>query len=100
MSWNPDRDGTAMLDLKDLRCFVTVYETRGFARAADALNTAQSNVSVRVLRLERAVGAPLFERRHRSIEPTQKGDLLYRHAKRVFAELEDLETSLKPRQAG
>ena len=89
-----------MLDLKDLRCFVSVYETGGFARAAEALNTAQSNVSVRVLRLEHSIGAPLFERRHRSILATAKGDLLYRHAKRVFTELEDLEASFKARQAG
>ena len=46
------------------------------------------------------MGAPLFERFHRRIDPTPKGDLLYRHAKRVFAELEELEMSLKPRQAG
>ena len=89
-----------MLDLKDLRCFVVVYETRGFGRAADFLNTAQSNVSVRVLRLERAIGAPLFERRHRSILTTAKGELLYRHAKRVLADIEEIETRFRDRQAG
>ncbi len=89
-----------MLDLKDLRCFVAVYETRGFARAAAALTTAQSNVSVRVLRLEQLIGAPLFERRHRSILPTAKGELLYRHAKRVFTEIEELEATFKAQRAG
>jgi DNA-binding transcriptional LysR family regulator len=89
-----------VLDLKDLRCFVAVYQARGFARAADALGTVQSNVSVRVLRLERFIGAPLFERRHRAIQPTNKGDLLYAHAMRVLGELEELEANVKQRQAG
>ena len=59
-----------MLDLKDLRCFVSVYERKGFARAAAELGTVQSNISARVRRLEVEIGAPLFERLHRSIRPT------------------------------
>ena len=89
-----------MLDLRDLRCFVAVYEAGGFGRAAAQLKVAQSNVSMRVLRLERLIGAPLFERRYRSIMPTSRGDLLYRHALRVFGEVEELESSLRAREAG
>jgi LysR family nitrogen assimilation transcriptional regulator len=88
-----------VLDLKDLRCFVAVYECGGFARAAAVMITAQSNVSARVLRLEQLIGAPLFERRHRSVLPTAKGELLYRHAKRIFLAIEELEASLDERQA-
>ena len=89
-----------MLDVKDLRCFVAVYETGGFARAAAVLNTVQSNVSARVLRLERLIGAPLFERRHRAIAHTARGELLYRHATRVLGELEELEVAVNVRKAG
>ncbi len=88
-----------MLDLRDLRYFVAVYETRGFGRAAAQLKVAQSNVSMRVLRLERLLGAPLFERRHRAIAPTARGDLLYRHALRVLVEVEELETTMLRREA-
>ena len=89
-----------MLEVKDLRCFVAVYETGGFARAAAVLNTVQSNVSARVLRLERLIGAPLFERRHRAIAPTARGELLFRHATRVLGELEELEVAFNVRKAG
>ena len=89
-----------MLDLRDLRYFVAVYEVRGFGRAAAQLKVAQSNVSMRVLRLERVLGAPLFERRHRAIAPTPRGDLLYRHALRVLGEVEELETTMLRREAG
>lgn len=86
-----------MLDLKDLRCFVSVYERRGFARAAVDLNTVQSNVSTRIRKLEEDIGAPLFERLHRSIRPTAKGDILYGYATRVFAEMSELEAAVRER---
>lgn len=88
-----------MLLLKDLQCFVAVYESGGFCRAGDALDTVQSQVSTRVRRLEKSIGAPLFERLHRGIRPTLKGELLYRHAKRVFEEIGELESALKGRDA-
>jgi LysR family nitrogen assimilation transcriptional regulator len=89
-----------MLDLRDLRYFVAVYEAGGFGRAAAVLKVAQSNVSMRVLRLERLIGAPVFERRHRTIIPTARGDLLYRHAIRVLSEVEELESTVRSREAG
>ena len=85
----------SLLDLKDLRCFISAYELRGFGRAATALHTAQSNVSARIHRLEQLLGSSLFERKHRSIEPTVKGDLLYRHAVRVLGEIGELQIALR-----
>ena len=88
-----------MLLLKDLQCFVAVYESGGFGRAADVLDTVQSHVSLRVARLEKTIGAPLFERLHRGIRPTAKGELLYNHSKRVLREMVELESALKSRDA-
>jgi DNA-binding transcriptional LysR family regulator len=87
-----------MLDLKDLRCFVSVYELRGFARAASDLNTVQSNVSTRIRKLEDEIGAPLFERLHRSIRPTPRGEIMYRYATRVLAEVLELEAAVRTRE--
>jgi LysR family transcriptional regulator, cell division regulator len=84
-----------MLDLKELRCFISVYELKGFARAAADLNTVQSNVSARIRRLEDEIGAPLFERLHRSIRPTAKGEIMYRYATRVLAEVSELEAAMR-----
>lgn len=84
-----------MLDLRDLQCFVAVYELRGFARAAKALNTVQSSVSTRVRRLEHFLGAPLFDRMHRNVMPTEKGVLLYQHARRVLDQVGELETVVR-----
>ena len=86
-----------MLDLKDLRCFMAVYNCRGFARAAVELNTVQSNVSSRIRKLEDEIGAPLFERLHRTIRPTPKGEIMYRYASRVLAEMSELEAAVRAR---
>jgi DNA-binding transcriptional LysR family regulator len=86
-----------MLDLKDLRCFVCVYELKGFARAAAELDTVQSNISARIGRLEGEIGARLFERLHRSIRPTPKGEIMYRYATRVLAEVSELEAAMRDR---
>ncbi len=87
-----------MLDLKDLRCFISVYERKGFARAAVELHTVQSNVSARIRKLEEEIGSPLFERLHRSIRPTEKGELMYKYATRVLAEVSELEAAMRDRQ--
>lgn len=87
-----------MLDLKDLRCFISVYELKGFARAAVELNTVQSNISARIRRLEIEVGSILFERLHRSIRPTPKGEIMYTYATRVLAEVSELEAAMRDRQ--
>ena len=77
------------MEIKGLRCFVCVYEAKGFARAAPLLNTTQSAVSARIKKLEEFVGAPLFYRLHRSIVPTAKGEKVYRHAKAVLAQADE-----------
>lgn len=72
------------MELRDLRCFISVYDQQSFSRAAAMLNTTQSNVSARIRRLEQEFGGPLFERLHRRIEPTPKGDQAYSYAKKVI----------------
>jgi DNA-binding transcriptional LysR family regulator len=84
-----------MVHLRDLYCFISVYELRSFSRASDTLDTVQSLVSARIHRLEQFIGAPLFLRLHRGVLPTQKGELLYQHAKRVVGDLADLESVVK-----
>ena len=84
-----------MLELKDLRFFVAVYEEGSFTKAASRLATVQSAVSDRIRRLERDLGAPLFLRYHRTITLTQKGKLLREHANRVLAQIGELEMAIR-----
>lgn len=83
------------MELRDLRCFVVVYDTNSFTRAAATLNTTQSNVSARIRRLERFLGATLFVRLHRSIVPTAKGERLYRYAKDVIERADQIAGAIR-----
>lgn len=86
-------------DIRDLKFFVAVYETKGFARASIALDTVQSNVSSRIKKLEEFFSATLFERRARGIVPTAKGEHLYRYAKNVLKLLRETEEVIRGKEA-
>jgi len=84
------------MDVKDLRYFVAAYEAGSFSRATVALGTVQSNVSLRIRNLEQSLGVTLFERRHRSVTPTEHGETLYRHAIQVIETLDETRRAIKP----
>jgi len=76
-----------------------VYDEGGFARAGALLQTVQSNVSARIRRLEITLGVQLFERHHRGVVATDKGEKLYRHAKRGTALLEETPVAVTGKEA-
>jgi len=87
------------MDIKDLKFFVAVYETKGFSRASQLLGTVQSNVSARIGSLEEILGVVLFERRYRNIVPTERGARLYPHAKQLLASLALAEQLMRPERS-
>lgn len=70
----------AELTLVGLRVVHEVAAQGSFTAAADALGYTQSAVSRQVAAMERAAGAPLFERLARGVRPTAAGRILVRHA--------------------
>ncbi|SFI87311.1 transcriptional regulator, LysR family [Paraburkholderia megapolitana] len=63
-----------MLDLDAVRAFVLVADLHSFTRAADALDTTQSAVSLKLKRLETHLGKQLVERTPRLVRLTGDGD--------------------------
>jgi DNA-binding transcriptional LysR family regulator len=80
--------GVAELTLAGLRVVHEVVSTGSFTAAADALSYTQSAVSRQVASVEAAVGATLFRRGARGVEPTAAGVALARRAAAVLAQLE------------
>lgn len=81
-------------DLRQLEVFSQVVQLGSVSRAAEAVNLSQSSVSERIASLERAVGAQLFDRIGRRIEPTDIGLLLYRHAQKHLLLKEETQQAL------
>ena len=69
------------LDLPRLRQFLAVAESLSFTRAAQQLHIAQPALSRQIIRLERELGTPLFDRTHRQVQLTPAGRVLLAHAR-------------------
>jgi DNA-binding transcriptional LysR family regulator len=73
------------MTLEQLRVFVAVAERQHVTRAAEALNLAQSAVSMAIATLEARHGTKLFHRVGRGIELTEAGGLFLIEARAVLA---------------
>ncbi|MBL7233286.1 LysR family transcriptional regulator [Komagataeibacter oboediens] len=87
-----------MLQLTQVRCFVTVAEELHFGRAAARLNMTQPPLSRQVQLLEHALGVELLERNSRSVRLTAAGAIFLPEARRLLRNAED--AMLMARRAG
>ena len=76
---------TAHFDLAALGMLVAVAETGGFTAASARLGRTQSAISVRIQDLENQLGHKLLERSRRGVTPTDAGERLIAHARRLLA---------------
>lgn len=72
-------------DLAALGMLVAVAETGGFTAASARLGRTQSAISVRIQDLENQLGHRLLERSRRGVTPTDAGERLIAHARRLLA---------------
>jgi DNA-binding transcriptional LysR family regulator len=81
--------GDFAVELRHLRYFVAVAERLHFARAAEALDTAQPSLSLQIRQLEDEIGARLFDRTKRSVRLTDAGRVFLIDARRTLAAADD-----------
>src|SRR5258708_163194 len=85
----------SMIDrLADLRLFALIVERGSLTAASRELGLSQGAVSQRLSQLEKSAEAQLLRRSTRRLQLTEAGDQLYRTAKRVLAEIDDLHSNL------
>lgn len=78
-----------------MRAFVRVVETGSLSRASRELRTTQPTVSKWMARLEEQLGARLLQRNTRGIRLTDSGEDYFDQARRIVAEMDALEASVK-----
>jgi DNA-binding transcriptional LysR family regulator len=76
------------VSLRQLRAFVALCELRSFTRAAEACHLSQPAFSGSIGQLEDALGARLFDRSTRHVEPSAEGREFEPAARRVLAEFD------------
>ena len=76
------------MELRHLRYFLAVSETRSFTRAAARLHVTQPTLSHQIKQLELKVGTVLFERGTKDIELTAAGRIFKPFCERVLKEIE------------
>jgi DNA-binding transcriptional LysR family regulator len=72
------------VDLHDLNVFATAARLGSVTKAAKSLSTVQSNVTARIRLLERELDVQLFDRTHRGITLTPKGQQLLPYAQEML----------------
>ena len=76
--------------LPDVLTFLNVVRSGSITKAANHLNTVQSNVTARIKKLEEALGVPLLSRHARGVRVTSGGEAVLPIALRLDALLNDL----------
>ena len=73
--------------LDSLRFFEAAARHQSFARAAAELHVTASAVAHRVRMLEKHLAVPLFDRRHRGVRLTGRGQAYLKEVQRILAEV-------------
>jgi LysR family hydrogen peroxide-inducible transcriptional activator len=84
-------DQEAAMELRHLETLIAIDEEGTFTAAADSLRTVQSNVSEQVRQLEAELGVTLLARGRSGATPTESGQVVLNHARRIRRELQMLQ---------
>jgi DNA-binding transcriptional LysR family regulator len=77
------------MDLLQLRYFRVVARLEHMTKASEELFIAQPSLSKTILRLEKEIGVPLFDRQGRALQLNQFGKAFLEHVETIFYELEE-----------
>lgn len=72
------------MEIRVLRCFLTVAKEQSFTKAAEQLHITQPTLSRQIAALEEELGSPLFVRSGRNVMLTNDGILLKRRALEII----------------
>lgn len=83
------------MDVRQLRYFVHIVDYGSLGKAAEKLFVAQPSLSQQIAKLEDDLGVPLLVRSPQGVKPTAAGQALYRHARLVLHQMEQLRQEVR-----
>jgi len=78
------------MDLRDLKLFLHLAESRHFGRTARAMHVSPSTLSRQIQRLEEDLGQSLFLRDNRTVTLTEAGEQLRQFAQQTLLQYQQL----------
>lgn len=85
------------MDIKNLRYFVSVYESGSISVAAKKCHISQPSLSTAISNLEEQLATRLFVRSKRGVQPTEDGERLHKAARRLLSDANAIQTMFQPR---
>lgn len=82
------------MDIKDLRFFCTTADIEHVTKAADKLCISQPFLTKIIGDIEKDIGTKLFDKVGRNIKINKSGEVFYKQAKRILADVDDLYTEM------
>lgn len=83
------------MDLRQLRYFVTVAQTRNITRASELLHISQPPLSRQIQLLEEELGVTLLLRNSRPLRLTDAGRLFYEQATQILLRVEQMKNATR-----
>ena len=83
------------MDTSLLRAFVETADAGALSRAARQLELSQPSLTAQIQRLEKHLGAALFDRHGRGVTLTDAGKALYPRARRILDEVRTTEDAIR-----
>lgn len=87
-------------DLTDLRLLKAVADESSLQKGAQSCHLSSSSASLRIKKLETAVGTHLLVRQARGVSLTQAGKVMVEHIRLCIAQLEQMHSDLQPFASG
>ena len=83
------------MNIMHLKYAVEVAKTGSITQAAEILFMGQPNLSKAIKELEENLGVTIFKRTSKGIVPTQQGEEFLVYAKRILAQIDELESKYR-----
>lgn len=87
-----------MMEFKDLEIFQLVAEKGTISEVAKDLSYVQSNITMRIQKLEHELGTPLFNRHRRGMSLTPEGKKLLHYSKKILLLKKEMKKAVQSRE--